>query len=85
MAATAERQQLTEDLLQQIEGMRFPSAAQLDRIERLISTREELEHYIAILTQRVEGTRFPAGHMLDRLERLLRVLQRLDRETRRER
>jgi|1185.fasta_scaffold2024984_1 hypothetical protein len=85
MAATAERQQVTEDLLRQIQGTRFPSAAVLDRIERLISTQEELEQYIAILVDTVEQTRFPAGHMLDRLERLLRVLQRVDQETRRER
>jgi hypothetical protein len=85
MAATAERQQLTDDLLHAIQKTAFPSAAQLDRIERLISTREELEDYIAILTQRVEGTKFPAGHLLDRLERLLRVLQRVDQEARSER
>jgi hypothetical protein len=85
MAATAERQQVTEDLLRQIEGTHFPAAGQLDRIERLITTREELEQYIAILVDKVEGTRFPAGHMLDRLERLLRVLQRFDEETRGER
>jgi hypothetical protein len=85
LAATAERQQVTEALLHEIEGTGFPSAQQLDRIERLISTREELAHYIAILTERVRGTRFPAAPMLDRLERLLGVLQRSDQETRRER
>lgn len=84
MAATAERQQVTADLLQGIQETRFPSREQLDRIERLISTREELEQYIAILAERVEKTRFPARDMLDRLERLLRVLQRFDEEARRE-
>jgi len=43
MAATAERQQLPGVLLDDVEKTSFPSAAQLDRIERLISTREELE------------------------------------------
>jgi hypothetical protein len=80
MAATTERQQLTDELLRQIEGTDFPSAPQLDRIERLISSREELEDYIAILAQKVQGTNFPPGHMLDRLERLFRVLQRADQE-----
>jgi len=46
----------------------------------LISTREELETYIAILTQKVEGAAFSPGHLLDRLERLLRVLKRADQE-----
>jgi hypothetical protein len=81
VAATAERQQVTKDLLDQIEETRFPSAGQLDRIERLITTRDELEHYIAILIERLEETRFPAAHMLDRLERLLRVAERFDEET----
>ena len=85
MAATAERQQMTDDLLHQVEGTAFPSAVQLDRIERMISTREELEQYIAVLAQKVQGTRFPPGQLLDRLERLLRVLQRVDQESRRER
>jgi uncharacterized protein YggL (DUF469 family) len=85
MAATAERRQLTEMLLDEVQETGFPRAAQLDRIERLISTREELEDYIAILVQKVEATRFPDHHLLDRLERLTRVLQRFDREARSER
>lgn len=85
MTATAEQQQLTEVLLDAVEKTDFPSAAQLDRIERVISSREELEAYIAILTQKVEGKMFPDGQLLARLERLLAVLQRADQETRRER
>ena len=80
MAATAEQQRLTEILLDDIAEAEFPSAPQLDRIEQLISTRDELETYIAILTQKVEGTRFPPGPLLDRIARLLRVLERADQE-----
>ena len=76
MAATGEQQQPLEVL---------PIAAQLDRVERLISTHDELEDYIAILLQKVQGKMFPDRHMLDRLERLLRVLQRFDQETRSQR
>lgn len=82
MAGTAERQQVTSVLLDEIEGTKFPSAAQMDRLERLISRREELEDYIAVLTQKVQETRFPDRNLLDRIERLLRVLQRVDQETR---
>jgi hypothetical protein len=82
MAATAERQQVTEVLLEEVEETAFPSAAQLDRIERLISTPDELKLYIAVLTEKVEATRFPPRQLLDRLERLLRVLQRYDEQTR---
>lgn len=82
MAATAERQQLTGVLLDDVQQTSFPSAAQLDRIERLISSRDELEDYIAILAQKVQGKMFPHSELLDRLERLLRVLQRVDEEGR---
>lgn len=85
MAVAGEQQRLTEVLLDEISETNFPSVMQLDRIERLISTREELEDYIGILMHTVQSTKFPAGHMLDRLERLLRVLQRVDQEARSER
>ena len=81
MAATAEQQQLTRVLLQQVDQADFPTAPQLDRIEQLISSLDELEAYIAILTEKVGETRFPNGQMLDRLQRLLRVLDRVDQET----
>lgn len=85
VAATAERQQVTNVLLDEIEGTKFPSAVQMDRLERLISSREELEDYIAVLTQKVQETRYPDRNLLDRIERLLRVLRRVDEEGRRER
>jgi hypothetical protein len=80
MAATAEQQQLTEVLLDEVSETDFPSATQLDRIERLISTRAELETYIAVLTEKVQGKMFPDGRLLDRLERLLSLLKRVDQE-----
>ena len=85
MAATAEQQQLAEILLSQIEESAFPAAAQLDRVEQLISTRDELETYIAILTDKVEAVNFPPASLVDRIQRLIRVLDRLDEEEQRER
>lgn len=85
MASTAERQQLTDVLLDEVEGTKFPNPVQLDRLERLISSREELEDYIAVLTKTVAGARYPDRRLLDRLERLLRVLQRVDEESREDR
>ena len=83
MASKAEQHQLTEVLLSQIQETDFPSPAQLDRIEQLISSRDELETYIALLTQKVDETRFAAAPMLDRIQRLIRVLHRLDQEEQR--
>ena len=85
MPAPAEQQQLTEALLDHIQESAFPAAAQLDRVERLISTRDELETYIAILMQRVEASNYPPTALVDRLQRLLRVLKRLDLEEQAER
>ena len=82
MAATAEQQQLTAILLDEIDATAFPSPEKLDRIERVISTREELEDYIAVLVGKVEGKMFPHKELIDRIERLLRVLQRADQEER---
>jgi hypothetical protein len=78
--ATVERQQFTQDLLATLQGTDSPSTEHLDRIERLISTREELEVYIASLMDKVSGKMSPDRRMLDRIERLLRVLQRVDQE-----
>jgi hypothetical protein len=72
-------------LLDEISETDFPSAMQLDRIERLLSTREELETYIALLTQKVEERWLRTVRLLDRLERLLRVLKRVDQEAGEER
>jgi hypothetical protein len=81
MAATAEQQRLAEILLDDVRESAFPCAGQLDRLEGLISTREELEDYIDILTQKVQETRYPARHTLDRLQRLFAVLRRLEDES----
>jgi hypothetical protein len=82
MATTVERQQLTRALLGSLQERNSPSPAELDRIERLISSREELELYIDTLSENVRGKVAPDSRLLDRLERLLRVIQLVDQETR---
>jgi hypothetical protein len=85
VAALAERQQLTAILLDEIEETAFPSTSLMDRVERLISTREELEDYLDLLLQKVERTIAPHRPLLDRIERLLSVLQRADQDARSQR
>ena len=80
MAAPGEQRQFTEDLLTTLQETDSPSSEHLDRIERLISTREELEVYVASLLKKVRGKISPDRRLLDRIERMLRVLQRLDQE-----
>jgi hypothetical protein len=63
-----------DDLLRELEGSDFQSAAAMDRIESMISTRPELERYTAILTAKVQGDDFPSRDMLlNRLRRLSRA------------
>jgi hypothetical protein len=80
VAAPAEQRQFTEDLLSTLQGTDSPSTEHLDRIERLISSREELEVYVASLMQKVQGKMSPDRRLLDRIERMLRVLKRLEQE-----
>ena len=80
MAATAEQRKLTEVLLDELCETSFPSATQLDRIERLISTRDELETYMAVLMSRVEGKISPDPGLLDRIERLVGLLRQVDQQ-----
>lgn len=82
MATTVERQQLTRALLGALKERNTPSPGELDRIERLISSREELQLYIDTLSKNVRGKVAPDVRLLDRLERLLRVMQLVDQETR---
>ena len=80
MRATAEQQQLTEVLLDELCETSFPSATQLDRIERLLWSREELETYIAVLIDKVEGKISPDSGLLDRIERLVGLLRQVDQQ-----
>ena len=69
---------MTEILLDEVCETDFPSATQLDRIERLLSSREELETYIAVLISKVEGKISPDPGLLDRVERLAGLLRQVD-------
>jgi hypothetical protein len=59
-----------EILMRQIRDVRYPSTEVMDRIERTLTTREQLEEYMGILFDRVEECQYPSKQLLDRLERL---------------
>jgi hypothetical protein len=59
-SARCEFEAVMDDLLRELEGSDFQSAAAMDRIESMISTRPELERYTAILTAKVQGDDFQA-------------------------
>ena len=63
-------------LLERVRQEQFPSVEYLNRIERSLSTPEQLEAYLEILFEKVEGVRFPSLAMLDRIERIAAMLPR---------
>jgi hypothetical protein len=78
MDATVVREQITEQLLQKLEGSRFPHVGLMDRIEARVRTRDELERYLEVLVAKLEETDFRSETMLDRIDRLLGLLERSD-------
>ena len=70
------RDQVLEGLLGQFaEGSGYFDVALMDRIERLIRTREELEDYVTVLAKRISDEQATAD-TFGRLERLLARLGR---------
>lgn len=59
-----------ESLMKQVRESQYPSTEVMDRIERTLESREQLEEYMAILFERVERCEYPSKQLLDRLERL---------------
>lgn len=63
------------DLLFQRAGLdNHPSPMMLDRLERAITDREDLEAYIDALLHRIECERYPSPELLNRTFRAIRVL-----------
>jgi RNA binding exosome subunit len=80
MDATVVREQITEQLLERLEGSRFLHVGLMDRIEARLRTRDEFERYIEVLVAKLEETGFRSETMLDRIDRLLGLLERFDKQ-----
>jgi len=59
-----------EILMDQVREVQYPGVEILDRIERTLESRDQLEEYMGILFERVESCQYPSKQLLDRLERL---------------
>lgn len=64
------RNRYFEILMDQVREVQYPSVEILDRIERTLESRDQLEEYMGILFERVESCEYPSKQLLDRLERL---------------
>lgn len=62
------RQRTTDRLVQIVGQYRYPSHQVLDRLERSLRTRSDLEAYALILSKITESQRYPSLRVLDRLE-----------------
>jgi RNA binding exosome subunit len=80
MDATVVREQITEQLLEKLEGSRFLHVGLMDRIEGRLRTRDEFERYIEVLVAKLKETDFRSETMLDRIDRLLGLLERFDKQ-----
>jgi hypothetical protein len=67
--ATAQKRYV-EILFEQIRHVQYPSVELMDRLERSLETREQLDEYMGILFDRVESCQYPSKQLLDRIERL---------------
>lgn len=83
MDSAALRQRITKKLLDDIEEVRFPSAAMLNRLEERLATSDDIAGYAEALIEKVEATRFPSVDLMKRIDRLLGQLEQAERERQR--
>lgn len=72
------RQQFADRMVRTIARTRHPSHQMLQRLERSLRTREDLEAYGWLVLRLTDGQRHPSPRMLDRLDRCARTLELLD-------
>jgi hypothetical protein len=80
MDTSALHEEITEQLLRKVEESKFFHLPAMNRIERRIRTRDELERYIEVLVAKLEQTGFRSETVLDRIDGLVQQLERLDRK-----
>ena len=80
MDAAGLRKRLTQNLLDEINDVQFPSVTMMNRVESTFATQEDLADYIEVLVKKVEATRFPSIPMLNRLDGLLDQLDQVEQQ-----
>jgi hypothetical protein len=73
------QEQITEQLLQQLEQSKYFHYPLMNRLEGRIRTKEQLERYIAVLVHKLEAQEFRSEWLIDRLDQLLMLHQRFER------
>lgn len=79
MDAAVVQNQLTEQLIQQLEESKYLHIPLMNRLEGRIRTKEQLATYTAVLVQKLEQREFRDEWLIDRIDRMLNLQQRLTR------
>jgi hypothetical protein len=82
MSAAQLRERITKRLLNEIEELKFPSSAMLNRAEATLTDREGLEGYAETLIEKVEATHFPSTDLLNRLDGVIGRLEQMEQQER---
>jgi len=79
MEAARVQDQLTDRLMQRLEGSKFLHIPLMNRIEGRIRTKEQLANYTAVLVHELEARKFQDEWLIDRIDRVLDLQRRLER------
>jgi hypothetical protein len=79
MDASAVHEQITDQLIQELEDSKYHDFPMMNRIEGRIRTRQQLERYIQVLVHKLEHTKFRSATMFERVDRAMSLLERYDR------
>jgi hypothetical protein len=79
MDAARVQDQLTEQLMQELNESKFLHYPLMNRIEERVRTKEQLTKYTAVLVHKLEERKFQDEWLIDRIDRVMDLQQRLER------
>jgi hypothetical protein len=82
--AAALKRRITKKLLANVEEASYPSVTMLNRVEKTLTTPDDVADYAETLVKKMEETDFPSTEMLNRLDRLAERLERMEQMERME-
>jgi hypothetical protein len=71
MANQSPHQMYVQMLMERVKRDTYPSSSDLDRIERSMTTGNELGDYLQLLFENIQGSNHPSSQIMNRVERLL--------------
>ena len=74
MAGQSPHQVYVKLLMGRVQNDKYPSHGDLDRIERSMTTADEVATYLTFLLQKIAEENHPSQQMMDRAERMLAMI-----------